>query len=134
MANGKSFLSGKANGWYVECAALIFGVITLIVYTARGGNSYSPVSGAAVATLVIGIVFNVLALIKDFKVGGFLPVVFYAVTLAILLNTEMLFLSNVLTGIDNNKLDAAFIVFVVTIILALITSIVAFSMKLSKDE
>lgn len=134
MENVKSFLSGKAKGWYVECAALLFGIITLIVYVARGGNSYSPVSGAAVATLALGVVCNICVLIKDYKVGGFLPVVFYAITLAILLNTEMLFLSNVLTGIDNNSFDVAFIVFVVTMILSLVTSIIAFSMKLSKDE
>lgn len=130
----RNFLKGKKIGWYVELAAFILGLICLITYTARGGNYLSPVSTAAVVLLVIGLVTNVLVLIKDFKVCAFVPMMLYASTLAVLMNTEMLFITNVGFGVDGNSFDGAFFAFLITIILAVITSAVAFSMGLSKDK
>ncbi len=129
-----TFIQGKRAGWYVSLASLILGLITLIAYTARGGNYLSPVSSAAVICLVFAVVTNVLVLIKDFKVGAFVPMVLYAAVVAILINTEMLYITNVLFGVDGNIFDGGFFCFVICGILAMITSAVAFGMGLSKDK
>lgn len=129
----KKFLETKKAGWYVELAAFIFALITLIAYVARGGNYLSPVSTSVVVVLSIGLVINAVALFKDFKVLGLLPVALYAGSAAILLNTEMLFISNVIFGVDGNSFDIAFFMFIICDILAIITSAVAFSMGLTKE-
>ncbi len=130
----KKFLATKGTGWYFSAVACVLAIITLLVYTIRGGNSYSPVSGAAVATLAIGIVLNLGVLYKDFKVGAFLPFILYVVTLGILLNSEMLFVSNVFTGIDNNVLDVAFIVFILTLVLTIVAAFGAYVAKMTKED
>lgn len=130
----KNFLKTKSIGWYVSLASFVTALVTLIVYAARGGNIYSPVSGIAVTMLVIGLVTNAAILYKDFKIGAFIPLVFYAIALAVLLNTEMLFLSNVLTGIDGNTLDSSWLTFMVFLIVTIVASVVAFAMKMTKDS
>jgi hypothetical protein len=130
----KKFLSNKKAGWYVSVVALLFAIITLIVYTARGGNYLSPVSSTAVTLLVVGIITNVIVLVADFKVLAFLPMAFYAATVAVLLNTEMLYITNVAFGVDGNSFDAAFFTFLVTDVLAMLLSAVAFGMGLSKSN
>jgi hypothetical protein len=130
----KKFLSNKKPGWYVSVVALILALITVIVYTARGGNYLSPVSSAAVTLLVFGIITNVLALVADFKVLAFLPMAFYAATVAVLLNTEMLYITNVAFGVDGNSFDGGFFTFLVTDVLAMLLSAVAFGMGLSKSN
>lgn len=132
METIKKFLAKKSAGWYVAAAAFILAVITLIIYTVRGGNSYSPVSGAAVALLVVGIITNAAVLVCDFKVGAFLPYVFYCCALGVLFNTEMLFITNVLTGVDGNSFDAAYITFFVFLFLTLASGFAAAVMKLTK--
>lgn len=112
-----SYLKTRTPGWHVAFASLLVGLIGLIVYVARGGNTYSPVSVGAVTTFSIGLIINLLILIKDFKIGAYIPFILYSITLAILLNSEMLFISNVLTGIDNNSFDSAFIIFLILFIL-----------------
>ena len=129
----KKFLETKKAGWYVELSSFILALITLIAYVARGGNYLSPVSTSAVVVLSIGLVINAVALFKDFKVLGLLPVALYAGSAAILLNTEMLFISNVIFGVDGNSFDVAFFMFIICDILAIITSAVAFSMGLTKE-
>lgn len=128
----KNFMEKKSVGWYVSLAALVFGLITVIVYGARGGNSYSPVSPAAVVLLVLGIIINAAVLVKDFKIGAFVPYIFYTVALGVLFNSEMLFVSNVLGGIDNNVFDGAFIAFLVFLALTLVTSFAAAIMRMTK--
>ena len=58
----KKFLSGKKTGFYLSALGFLFALLTLIVYTARGGNYLSPVSAAAVVLLVIGLITNILCL------------------------------------------------------------------------
>lgn len=128
----KKFLAGKKPGWYVSLASFVLGLITVIVYGARGGNYLSPVSGVAVAMLVLGVVTNVAVLVKDFKIGALLPAIFYAIAVAVLLNTEMLFITNVAFGVDGNYFDGAFFTFLITLALALVCAAVAFGMGLSK--
>jgi hypothetical protein len=130
----KKFLSNKKAGWYVSVVSLLFAIITLIVYTARGGNYLSPVSSTAVTLLVVGIITNVIVLVADFKVLAFLPMAFYAATVAVLLNTEMLYITNVAFGVDGNSFDAAFCTFLVTDVLAMLLAAVAFGMGLSKSN
>jgi len=130
----KNFLKNKKPGWYVSAAAMVLALITVIVYAARGGNYLSPVNGTVIALLVAGIITNALALVIDFKVGAFLPLVFYACTVALLLNTEMLFITNVAFGVDGNYFDGAFFTFLITAVLATVVSAVAFGMGLSKSN
>ncbi len=134
MAFIKKFLSTKAAGFYVSLASLVLGLLALIVYVARGGNSYSPVSIPAVVVLVLAIVTNVLVLIKDFGFLAYVPYILYIVTLGIWLNSEMLYLSNVFTGIDNNSLDPAWIVMVLFLVLAIATGFAATVMKIAKKK
>lgn len=130
----KGFLQSKAAGWYFSLAAMVLAIVTVIVYTARGGNVYSPVDNTAVAMLIVGIVCNAVVLVKDFRIGAFVPFVFYTVTVGILLNTEMLFLSNVMTAIDNNALDGAWIFFVVTLVVSELCAGIAAAMRMTKKQ
>lgn len=130
----KNFLANKKPGWYVSLAALIFGLITVIVYTARGGNYLSPVSSAAVILLVFAIITNAAVLVVDFRLAAFVPMILYACAVAVFLNTEMLFITNVIFGVDGNYFDAAFFTFLVTAGLAMLASAVAFAMGLSKTD
>lgn len=134
MENVKKFLANKKPGWYVSLASFVLGLITLIVYAARGGNYLSPVSTAAVLLLVFGVITNAAVLVKDFRLLAFVPMILYACVVAVLLNTEMLFITNVLFGVDGNYFDGAFYTFVITSILAMIVSAVAFAMRLSKND
>ena len=134
MNNFKRFLANKKPGFYVSIVSFVLALICLIAYTARGGNYLSPVNGLAVTFLVLGLVFNCIALVDDFSVLGIFPTVFYAVTVAILINSEMLYVSNVAFGVDGNSFDAGFFTFVVTSILATIVAAVAFSMGISKSN
>ena len=130
----KGFLQSKAAGWYFSLAAMALAIVTAIVYTVRGGNVYSPVDNTAVAMLIVGIVCNAVVLVKDFRIGAFVPFVFYTVTVGILLNTEMLFLSNVMTAIDNNALDGAWIFFVVTLVLSVLCAGIAAAMRMTRKQ
>lgn len=130
----KKFFSNKKPGWYVSAVALVLALITVIVYSARGGNYLSPVSSGAVTLLVIGILVNAAVLVLDFKVLAFIPVILYACTVAVLLNTEMLFITNVAFGVDGNYFDGAFFTFLVTAVLATVAAAVAFGMGLSKSN
>ncbi|HIU70667.1 MAG TPA: hypothetical protein IAC60_03665 [Candidatus Enterosoma merdigallinarum] len=134
MAFIKKFLSTKASGFYFALASLLFGLLALIVYTARGGNSYSPVSTAAVVILVFAVLTNVVVLIKDFGLLAYVPYILYVVTLGVWLNSEMLYLSNVMTAIDNNALDPAWICMVVFLVLAIAAGFAATIMKISKPK
>lgn len=134
MENVKKFLANKKAGWYVSAAALILGLISVIVYAARGGNRYADVESSVVTLLVIAIITNAIVLVKDFKLGAFVPFILYTISFAVLLNTEMLFFSNVLMAIDGNSLDPAWLCFMITDILAMLCSGVAFAMGLSKSN
>lgn len=130
----KSFLSNKKIGFYLLIASFLFGLLTLIFYTVRGGNYLSPVSTVAVILLIVGLVSNVLCLVLDFGILGIIPVILYSCVLAVLLNTEMLFISNVAFGVDGNSFDALFFLFWIFDILAIITSAVGFSIGISKTN
>lgn len=128
------FLKNKRPGWYVSLASLILGLITLITYTVRGGNYLSPVSSVTVSLLVLAVITNLLVLVVDFKLGAFIPMILYACVVAVLLNSEMLFITNVLFGVDGNYFETSFYTFVITAILSMITSAVAFALGLSKSN
>lgn len=130
----KKFLSSKGKGFYLSLASLLCGMLTVVFYTARGGNYLSPVSPVAVVRMVLGIVTTLLCCFKDFGILGILPVAFYAVSVAILLNTEMLFISNVAFGVDGNSFDALFFLFWIFDFLAVILAAVAFSLGYSKKK
>jgi hypothetical protein len=127
------FLSKKTTSWYISCASMVLALVGLIVYVVRGGNSYSPVSSIAMTAWAAGIVLNAVVLVQDFKIGQFIPYLLYVVTLGILLNTEMLFASNVLVSIDGGFFDVAWIAFVVCLVLAIVTGFVASIKPLTKE-
>ena len=130
----KDYLKSRTAGWYVSLASFVFGLVTFIIYVARGGNSFSPVSGAAVAMLVLGWATNLLVLVKDFGVGAFVPYLFYIAAFGVLFNSEMAFVSNVFTSIDGTRLDGAFIACFVFLILTMATGFAACIMKLGKKK
>lgn len=128
-----AFLAKKTTFWYISCVSMVLALVGLIVYVARGGNSYSPVSSTAVTVWAIGVVLNAAVLVKDFKLGQFVPYLLYVVTLGILVNTEMLFASNVLVSIDGGFFDVAWIAFVVCLVLAIVTGFAASVKPLTKE-
>lgn len=134
MNKVKAFLANKKIGFYVSAVAFLLALICLIAYTARGGNYLSPVNGVAVTFLVLGLLANCVTLISDFSILGILPVIFYSITFAILFNSEMLFFTNVLFGVDGNVIDGAWVLFFITIILAILSSAVGFAMGISKSN
>lgn len=129
-----NYLKSRTAGWYVALASMILGLITLIIYVARGGNSYSPVSNVAIAMFAIAIIMNALILIKDFEIGAYIPFIFYVVGVGILINTEMLFISNVLTGIDNNSFDLTYIVMFVFLIITIVVSFASTIMTIHRNN
>ena len=73
MENVKKFLANKKPGWYVSLASFVLGLITLIVYAARGGNHLSPVSTAAVLLLVFGVIPTAAGRGQTFRLVVFVP-------------------------------------------------------------
>ncbi len=128
------FLQNKKPGFYVSLVGLVCALVALICYTARGGNYLSPVSLTAVLCLVFGIITNVCVLFVDFQFLAIIPTILYSVAGAVLLNTEMLFITNVLFGVDGNYFDGAFYTFLIMTILAILANAVAFSIGLSKSN
>lgn len=121
----KEFLAKKGFGFYWSVASLLFGLIGFIVYTARGGNGYSPLSQTAIILYVFALITNGAILYKDFKVGAFVPYILYIVTFGVLLNSEMVFITNVIGGIDKNVFDTAWIAFFVCLFLGMVASFAA---------
>lgn len=130
----KRFLQNKKPGFYVSLAGLVCALVALICYTARGGNYLSPVSLTVVLCLVFGILTNVGVLFVDFKFLAIIPTILYSVAGAVLLNTEMLFITNVLFGVDGNYFDGAFYAFMIMTVIAILASAVGFSIGLSKSN
>lgn len=130
----KRFLENRKPGFYLLLASFITGLLTLIIYTVRGGNYLSPISGIAVALLILGLVTNVVSVFLDFGIVGILPVIFYSCALAVLLNTEMLFITNVAFGVDGNFFDFAFFLFWIFDILSIILAAVGFSIGTGRKE
>jgi hypothetical protein len=79
-----------------------------------------------------GVVVNALILLKDFRIGAFIPFVLYMCAFGILLNTEMLFITNVAFGVDGNFLDTGFFVFVGANVLSIFFSAIAATGKITK--
>ena len=134
MDRVKAFLSEKSIGFYVSFATLILALISLIIYTARGGNAYSPVSTGAVVLMIFGILTNIVILFKDFKIGGFIPYILYLSAFGVLFANEMLFITNVLTAIDGNTFDGAYIAFWIFFFITLATSMASAIMKITKAK
>lgn len=134
MSNIKRFLANKKPGFYVLLAAFLVGLIGLITYVARGGNYLSPVSAPAVILWILAEVFSLACLLDDFLLFGFIPVALFASVVAVLLNSEMLFITNVAFGVDHNSFDGAFFVFLLCLFLATLSSAVAYGMGLSKSR
>jgi hypothetical protein len=132
MEKKTTFLEKKAGCWYVSVIALACAAISLVVYVLRGGNYLSPVNSMAVTLMIVGVVVNALILLKDFRIGAFIPFVMYMCVFGILLNSEMLFISNVAFGVDGNFLDTGFFVFVGTNILSIFFSAIAATGKMTK--
>lgn len=132
MSNIKRFLANKKPGFYVLLAAFVLGLVGLITYVARGGNYLSPVSKVAVILWVFAEITSLLCLVDDLTLLGFVPVALFASVLGVLLNSEMLFITNVGFGVDNNSFDGAFFVFLICAVLATLTSAVAYGMGISK--
>ena len=128
------FFKNNAIGWYLSAAACLCALIFVIIYGVRGGDGggYSPVSGVAVAMIIIGILLNIGVLVKDFGIGAFLPYLFYLITFGVLFNSEMAFLSNVGFGVDGSVVDGGFIAMCIFLAFAMIASFAACIMKLTK--
>ena len=120
------FFKNKAIGWYLSAAACLCALIFVIIYGVRGGDGggYSPVSGVAVAMIIIGILLNIGVLV--------LPYLFYLITFGVLFNSEMAFLSNVGFGVDGSVVDGGFIAMCIFLAFAMIASFAACIMKLTK--
>ena len=71
----KDYLKSRTAGWYVSLASFVFGLVTFIIYVARGGNSFSPVSGAAVAMLVLGWATNLQPFLMGIVVSAVVGIV-----------------------------------------------------------
>ena len=134
MTKIKEFFASRKPGFYVSFFGCVLALIGFIVYVARGGNYLSPVNGAAVTLWIIGIVCNVASLIVDFSLLGILPVALYAASFAVLLNSEMLFLTNVAFGVDGNSIDFGWIFFFICILVAILLVAVGFGMGTAKEK
>ncbi len=130
----KKFLSNKKPGFYVSFVAFVLALLTLILYTARGGNYLSPVSSTAVILLVLGIVANLFVLVLDFQILGIIPVILYSCVFAVLLNTERLFITNVFFGVDGNSFSFAYYLIWIFLVLSILSSAVSFSLGRSKTN
>ena len=113
---------------------MVAALVSLIVYLVRNGNEYSQVSDVVKYLMIGGIVLNAIILIEDFSFGAFLPFACYTVSAGVLLNTEMLFVSNVLTNIDGTQFDAMFFVFIGALAVAVLMGALAFVTRMTKAK
>lgn len=130
----KDFLETKTKGWYVALATFLLALISLLIYVIRGGNSYSPISNTVIWLFIVGLISNLAILFKDYKVGAYVPFILYLVATGVIVNKEMLFISNVLTGLDNNFFDSAYVAFFVFLAITLVSAFVTTILKLTKNH
>lgn len=133
MADIKQFLSKKTVGWYIALASAVMGLITLVIYAARGGDALTKLSSPAIAVIAIGVVLNALLLVKDVKPLEIVPFVLYFVAILIYGASEVNFIANVIYGVDGNAFDPAFFCVFVFGVLAVALGMAASIVKLEKE-
>jgi len=116
----------KTLSFYLLLGSLALGIAGLILYIATGKTEFTPeLSVALISILSVGIALNVGLLFVDFSLGNFF---LYAVLLIAWLqyfNVQINYITNILVGIDNTSLTAAFVFMVIITLLAWIAALIA---------
>lgn len=130
----KQFLSEKSIGYYLFAASALLGLITFIIYVARGGDSMTDLSAATIALMIIGVVLNIALLVKNFTPLEIIPFVFYIAGFMTYIGSEIMFITNVMYGVDGNVLDGAFFAIIVFGVLSIICGITACIMRIGNKK
>lgn len=107
--NVKEFMTKRTVGWYLFAASALCGLLTLIVYAARGGDVLTKLAPAAIVLLVVGVLLNAALLVKDVRPLELAPFVLYLAAFAVFMASEITFIGNVINGVDGNALDGGFV-------------------------
>lgn len=131
--NVKEFLAKKTVGYYLFAASALLGLLTLIVYAARGGDVLTKLEPAAIALLIVGIVINAGLLVKDIRPLEILPFMIYLAAFAVFMASEITFIGNLINGVDGNALDAGFVFVAIFGLLSVGLGMAACIVKLEKE-
>ena len=126
--NKSGMLQHKAGGFYALIVYVVCGIIALASYFPMT-NTLRVVSPLVVAALVLGLVCALFNIVKDIPYLDFLPVLFSSIALGGFVNSEGLFVSNVLMAIDGSTLETSFLLTAAFQVVALVAAILAFVMK-----
>jgi hypothetical protein len=120
----KKILKGKTISGYVFASCIIFALVSLITYAARGGDPFTKVLPAIVAVLAVGLIANIAFFFFEIPLLEFVPFICYFISFLMFAGSEANFISNVIMAIDGNTIDIAFVIVTITLLIASIVSMV----------
>lgn len=128
----KDFFSKKSIGYYIFAGSALLGLLTLIIYTTRNGDVLTKLEPAAITLLIVGVVLNILLLIKNIKPLELVPFILYLSAFAVFMSSEITFIGNVANGVDGNVFDAGFMMIAIFGVLSVVLGMIACIMKFNK--
>lgn len=133
MSSVRDFFQKKTAGYYIYLLSCIFAIAAAITYEMRGGDALTKIDHSVTVLLFVGIIINVLMMLKDIKPLEIIPFVLYLIALVAFIATEIDFIGNVFYGVDGNAFDPAFFGIIVLGILAVISGMIACMMKIERE-
>lgn len=130
----KDYLAKKGSGYYLSVVSAVCALLAMIMCAARGGDVLTDFQPTVVLMLAIGLVINVLILVKKVTPFEILPFICYFVAFAIFAGAEVDFIANIIYGVDGNSLDALLVTVLLFSLLAFIFGIISCLTKYDKEE
>lgn len=130
----KDYLAKKGSGYYLSAVSAVFALFAMIMCAVRGGDVLTDFQPTVVLMLAIGLVINILILIKKVTPFEILPFICYFVGFAIFVGAEVDFIANIIYGVDGNSLDALLVTVLLFSLLAFIFGIISCFKKYDKEE
>ena len=113
------FLKTRSTAYYIEIAALVSGVVALVVYLLDGTNNFAPtLSLAVIVPLCIGTAMGIFSLFKTFKLvllGQYIAYLYGFISVFIV-NINLI--ANLLYNVDGSSFPASFFVIAIFCMIA----------------
>lgn len=124
--NIKEFIRNRGVSLYISAAALVSGIVAIILYVATGITSFTPkLDGGLIAALAVGIALNVVSLVVGEKLLKYACYIAYLFAWLQYIYVEITYIANIFVSIDGTQFTAEFIFTFIFCLLAAILSFVS---------
>lgn len=130
-----NFFRSKSLAYYALLSAAVFALLAWILYFVSKGTLFASGSdsignyAALLSVFGIGVLIHAASLIAPIKWLKFIPIAFYIVALILMFDFEMVFITNVIYGLDKNKFDPIWITSLILWLLAIVGCVCAMVMR-----